>query len=527
MGLASLKELVSAMQFCCGHLRYYRTRQTVVAWLLAFSCHGFLFLSASEGEGFKYGRMFPTNLPPKPTDAYLAKLDALGSALLSDDETNLTSCPVSRLPAGYTYFGQLVDHDLSFDRTKLEAAHDDVEHIENGRTPWLDLDQIYGGGPGASPALYEGTRDSEKFIIADGIDVPIANGYKMLGRQDLPLEKQDLRDAENALVLQMHVVFMRLHNKAIDQHLGCGNGTPFQKAERLVRWQYQYLVRTDYLPAIAQTQIVNEVENTGPRYKWGPAFFIPVEFSAAVFRFGHSMVRPQYEMRPGTQPIKLKDLVSLTLSTTKLPSALIVDWVEFFRGSGSPSAMEIDTHIAADLGKLSRYTTGVFSNPAEAAGVHLMTRGAEIDPTPLPVRTLKRGACMRIPSAQKVAEAMKMQDQQDHRPTDIVLLKNDQLLGKKNRNSQPDKSGDKMDDELLTDTPLFYYILREAEQQTTACGGKLGTIGSRIVADVLEGAYRNAPDHYPDDWTPPEWKIPANSHKRIESLSDLAEVAGK
>ncbi|MDP9004338.1 MAG: peroxidase, partial [Verrucomicrobiota bacterium] len=71
------------------------------------------------------------------------------------------------IPAGYTYFGQFVDHDLTHDTTRLEDSSPDVASISNGRTPHLNLEHLYRGGPRVMAELYETGADpvSAKFRI--------------------------------------------------------------------------------------------------------------------------------------------------------------------------------------------------------------------------------------------------------------------------------------------------------------------------------------------------------------------------
>jgi hypothetical protein len=50
------------------------------------------------------------------------------------------------------------------------------------------------------------------------------------------------------------------------------------------------------------------------------------------------------------------------------------------------------------------------------------------------------------------------------------------------------------DSGFLQKTPLWYYVLKEAEVQ--AGGNSLGEVGSRIVAETLIGQLRNDPSSY-------------------------------
>ena len=54
------------------------------------------------------------------------------------------------IPAGFTYLGQFIDHDITFDPTPFGAAPRRPAALVNLRTPRLDLDSLYGGGPDAA-----------------------------------------------------------------------------------------------------------------------------------------------------------------------------------------------------------------------------------------------------------------------------------------------------------------------------------------------------------------------------------------
>ena len=74
-----------------------------------------------------------------------------------------------------------------------------------------------------------------------------------------------------------------------------------------MQWQYQWLVRHDFLKQICQPDIYNAVvENGQCTIDWNTdGFSIPVEFSQAAFRFGHSMVRPDYTLNEVTQEVPI------------------------------------------------------------------------------------------------------------------------------------------------------------------------------------------------------------------------------
>lgn len=482
-----------------------------------------LLSSAAIGQAQttgRYGHMFPKVTKPSPSD--LEKLAVLGRSILDDGKAPFCGVSNDQTLAIYTYFGQLIDHDLSYDATPLkDADKNEPEKIHNRRTPWLDLDQVYGGGPGRSPALYTGPKGAERFKIEVNCDLPPGKPYKLLGDQLVPPDKRDFRDLENAILLQMHVLFMRLHNIAVEEGLTCGipeidaqDKTPFNKAARLVRWQYQWLVRENFLNEIIDTDIQKRVLAQGPRFQWKPReFFIPVEFSTAAFRFGHSAVRPKYTLRRGGPEISLEKLIDPKIATESLPQELVIDWDKFLKGRMN----SIDTRVVLELGKLRNYTVRIFSNNP----VTDLSKGdARADPPELPVRTLLRSAWMGVTSGQAIARALCLPEEQ--------LLRREELIGRMNCDDhEPDRPGQALDAALLENTPLFFYILREAEVRQA--GRRLGPVGSRIVADVIEGSFRADADsywHLYPKWEPPLWKVASGPPKKIGSLIDLVELVG-
>src|SRR6266404_1559914 len=54
-------------------------------------------------------------------------------------------------PSAFVYLGQFLGHDLTRDDTRLEHASDDPEQTRNLHSARLNLENVYGGGPGESP----------------------------------------------------------------------------------------------------------------------------------------------------------------------------------------------------------------------------------------------------------------------------------------------------------------------------------------------------------------------------------------
>jgi Animal haem peroxidase len=441
-----------------------------------------------------YTRMFPqlARTPSKPNSKLEHGLEELGRLMIDDGKS-----PEGTLPVGYTYLGQFIDHDLTLDLTALNDAHPCVGQIPNFRSPLLDLDQLYGGGPNLSPFLYRNEhrdRGEERFLIGpdrkNGLEYDLprnSEGIALVG---------DARDDENLIIAQLHVAFLKYHNCLIDelkkgsgssiQSAGPAGATLFEQARRLVTWHYQYLVINEFLAALIDPNVFAslQLEQIVPALsKFGP-FRISIEFSAAAFRFGHSMVRNEYPFNTAHEVVALEDLLAHTgiggQARPFLPPDWVIDWPRFFIINRPPKpARKIDTKIASALHRLEHPTLKLFSAARPGA-----------DDTPadkvLPVRTLWRGARMGLPSGQDVAKALHL------KPLEPDEIAPDNGLHTKTLRSYGfDKN-----------TPLWYYILKEAELRQN--GIRLGLVGSRIVADVILGAVHEDPSSYLS--VDPAWK---------------------
>src|SRR5262245_10230218 len=93
-----------------------------------------------HGDPGMFGRMFPELSPLTVDDGPLTELaEAMTDADPSSDAGNNT-----KVPAGFTYLGQFVDHDITLDLTAIGEKEADPAAVDNFRTPALDLDSIYG-----------------------------------------------------------------------------------------------------------------------------------------------------------------------------------------------------------------------------------------------------------------------------------------------------------------------------------------------------------------------------------------------
>jgi len=444
-----------------------------------------------------YGRMFPS-LSSASWD--VSALTALGTASIAGAETNPTpegeidSEDNRDIPAGYTYFGQFVDHDLTFDdRPNDLVTPTAVSSLVNGRTPQLDLDSLYGSGPTTSPTLYE----------SDGVHLKVGaalTGSSDAGARDLPRDVTgkaligDPRNDENRIVAGVHSLFIRLHNQTVDRirtnEPNLSSSALFTRARQEVTWGYQWLIVTDYLPKIAGQQTVNSVINRSANgWNTNPRFYdacqqMPVEFSVAAYRFGHSMVRGLYRINDSTNRLPVfsgtyvpeSDLTGFSPS----PSNFAIDWKFFVPNSSNglgqaQASYKIDGSLTNSLSLLPLPTTG-------------------IGPANLATRNLLRSQQLGLPSGQDVARAM-----------GVTPLRDDQILVGK-------ASGDAADTVAITSVsptfagkaPLWSYILAESMASAYPVSGgaitgpqkapyRLGPVGGRIVTETIAGLLASDP----------------------------------
>ena len=252
--------------------------------------------------GARFGRMFPDS----PAATYGAtggeendNLAILAGKMVSpfDPPKDGPDEEESGIPALYTYLGQFIDHDLTFDPEGSFQKQRDPGATIDFRTPAFDLDNVYGRGPGDQPYMY--AADGKTMLLGD----PITNGDPHA--RDLQRNAAgraligDPRNDENAIVSQLQGLFLRYHNHTVRRHPAAS----FNHVQRIVRDHYQYMVVNDFLPRIVHGSVLDQLK-TGEsfdrdRLKYFPQLanpFMPIEFSTAAYRLGHSMIRPGYRL---------------------------------------------------------------------------------------------------------------------------------------------------------------------------------------------------------------------------------------
>lgn len=461
----------------------------------------------------------PANLLPESRETRdgLARL----GATMRDD--GIARSEDSDIPSGYTYFGQFVDHDITFETTsaplpalinpdlKPLPLNEIRQRIRNARSATLDLDSVYG-----LPA----PRDGEKMRMGkvtplhladkpflrpagkdDENDLP-REGRNSLANHDRAALTGDPRNDENVIIQQMHVAFLRAHNVLVNQ------GKSFEQARVILRQHYQHIVIHDYLKRIVSPQIVDDLLLNGNRFYDAMAepFFLPLEFSAAAFRFGHAMVRADYAFNlnfnrsgePGTDPATLAKLFTFTAMSGQLtdmntlPENWIIEWENF-------------VDVGAPFNKARRLTPKLVEPLFQLPG--LQGQMEFEDGARLAVRNLLRGYLLRLPTGQAVARAI---GQEPLTAEEIEAIA-----------ASPQQIQVLRETGFLQRTPLWFYILAEAAARES--GQRLGLVGGTIVAEVLIGLIRRSENSIlrTQNWAPTLPRIQAHTF----TLSDLLRFA--
>ena len=435
----------------------------------------------------RFGRLFP-ELPPFASatpEMQAALLDLGKPGGIMDAQDNLAAGPVALIvdpnlslnnpnaavasgPAGTTFMGQFIDHDMTFDTRSRLGVPTRPQTSPNSRRPVLDLDSVYGRGPIADVQLYDPT-DRVKFKIKGGglfEDLPRAtDGTAIIA---------DPRNDENLMIAGLHAAFLLFHNNAVDAVRAAGLTDPgevFDEVRHLLTWHYQWIILHEILPSFIGQHMVDEILVRGRRfYRPGDqaAAFIPVEFQAAAYRFGHSLVRPSY--RANLKGDKGSAFFGMIFDPAGQGQADPVD----LRGGARAPRRFIGWQTFFDFGdgevkprKLidTRISTPLFRLPLGA-----IADGTP--PTALPQRNLLRQLTWELPSGQAVAERMSAPVLT---AADLAELA-EYGLG------------------LESSTPLWYYVLKEAE--LVGGGQQLGPVGGRIVGEIIIGLLQVDRDSY-------------------------------
>lgn len=443
--------------------------------------------------------------------------------------------------------------------------------IRNGRRAIFDLDSVYGDGPTFPGEAGPDTEakdfyDGPKLKIGTFVDKGAGEtGGNFPGDQippvadlnrDLPRNANrepligDRRNDENTVIAQLHTGFMRFHNALVDHVAsnpttapeppvsgkvacgygyyhqpddggdgGGGDGNPgdgasddrklFEDAAKLARWHHQWITLHDYLKKVGKASVVDAVIANGPQHynPTGPTPFMPFEHAVAAYRFGHSMVRHEYDFNRNFNfdaPLKatFEELFRFTgkggfRGANRLPFNWVIEWDRFVDPSSGPNraARKIDTRLASDLGAMANEVEEGSMQPDDIKALLMH----------LAQRNLLRGYMMSIPTGQAMANAM-----------GVAPLTADELKD----GNPPAMTAALEAGGFLDRTPAWYYILKEAEIREG--GATLGDVGTTIVAETFVGLLKADPNsilNAGSGWTP-------SDGVGVETVADMLAFAG-
>ncbi|MCU0903489.1 MAG: hypothetical protein MUE83_06395 [Tabrizicola sp.] len=448
--------------------------------------------------------------------------------------TPLSDTPVlqMRLAPVYTYFGQFVNHDISapvgdvvtrpdpprpvgvigngdppgLDRTRRATAQVILKNFVNEQPNPLSLDSLYGDGDGPDSAdrkvraLYEAdgkrfrlgvTRREDDQVFRDMMKSPRlvdhAKGARDILRVDGKPLIADHRNDENLVVSQLHLALLLFHNKAVAQLEGAFNREEecFAAARQLVTLHYHWLILHDFLRNLLSRRALATPWADRPQCL-PAARTVPLEFTTAAFRFGHSMVGATYDFNAnfgpgahlGPEGATLQQLFNFTThrnmgrpdaATLQLPDHWVIDWDRMTRPSG-----------ASTLGGAEKIDLVFASGMLNAMGMEQAAEHGSIL-----FRNLMRGFHRRMPFGQ--AMALKY----GHDPLDEAEIR--AALPEGHINGPHSKTLRALAEELgmLQETPAWLYFLCEARQHER--GERIGPTASEIIADTIVGLMQHMP----------------------------------
>ena len=429
-----------------------------------------------------FGRLFP-DLPTWAVDCEIQSrqqaveiFERLGGPKgIMHDATDCSED--SSIPAAYTFFAQFVDHDITLDaESELRSEPLDTEEIDslpNLRSASLDLDSVYGFGPDISPYLYLTDRSRPGFLgtgsnvqgIENPHDVPrTSDGVALIG---------DFRNDENLFLSQMHLLFLRLHNRL-------RIGRSFEQAQQAARYHYQHVVLRDLLRrvcdenvygfALGQIQQNSELERAERTYPFRLSSLIddsgrlrmPVEFSGAAYRFGHTMVRSHYPVNREYPSVQIFDERLRTTGFRQPAPDLTVDW-RFL--------LELEEYHP---NVCSKKLDHLLANELVALPIPVVPAGSPTNEHSLAFRNLLRGYVFGLPSGQSIAIAL---SEAGYGDIDTSVDLNFEGIPR-----WTDLDGE-LRSKLEKHTPLFFYLMREAA--VSGGGERLGPVGSAILMEVF------------------------------------------
>lgn len=469
---------------------------------------------ADDSGKSKFGYMFPTlqddpkkNLLPE-SDTTVEHLRYIGMKAMRDRADLIPGVPVRAI---YTFLGQFIDHDITLmddHGAQISLANptplppQQIAKIVNARSPNLDLDNVYGPNIYGqfAPTNPNDPRklDVGKVLHVSGLPDGVIDEFQDLPRPDNKIALiGDSRDDENLIIAQLHVAFLRAHNRIVDNWQ-----VDFEEAKKRLIQHYQWIVLDDFLEQTCDPEIVKKIRYGKPNF-FPPAsgpLYMPMEFSLAAYRFGHSKVRASYEKFNSKQPGGGFGFL-FGFTKQQLPDNWVISWPSFLDEQNEDRhPRRIDTTLSGPL----------LSIPAH------QLEGQDPAVGNLAVRNLLRGYMLKLPTGQAVAKLMASEGILPLTPEQITSVAAEIPISDGLTQADFLKNTD-----FANNTPLWFYILAEAA--LLGHGYHLGPVGSTIVAEVLIGILRNSTFSILND---ADWKGPTLGETPGKfDIADLLKLA--
>jgi hypothetical protein len=331
---------------------------------------------------------------------------------------------------GVAIFSQFLAHDITFDANSRLRAGNRVAGIANDRTINLDLDCLYGQ---KTQDFYYDAEDTDKLLLGKEYTDGTHRWHDLQRNAQHKAIIGDSRNDENIIVSRLQVLFIEFHNRMVDHVRSTGGPQKaFAAARREVVWHYHWLIIHEFLGKMLDPSIFSRLLKDSARFYTWPAP-LPLEFTGAAFRTGHSQTRDENRINEATEK-KLFDLGFFTAMEE------YVDWRYLFDfGDGRVQfARRLDPLIGRSFHRLP------------------FVRSNDRREQSLPFRNIRRGVAYGLPSGETIAMRLGFE------PLEVPLTQKLCTAG----------------------TPLWYYMLHEAEVLGNE-GEYLGPVGSTILGECF------------------------------------------
>jgi hypothetical protein len=403
------------------------------------------FQGSPVAAGQPFARLIPNSqayapgVPPRPLAT------ALSQTMVEDPDHPAFSANIA---LGLVFFGQFVDHDLTLNDTVAgQGPSVSATKPVDLRTPALDLDPVYGLGPENQPEFY--TPDGLFFQLGTG-------GTDLLRDADGVAIIGDPRNDENGQIASIHLAFQKYHNTLMTAALNGALPDSLNRAQKnalfaMVRNRvigfHQGLVANALAVAFSGVAISDDMP---------PMARIPVEFSAAVYRLGHTLV-------PNTIVVDAQGTrLSPTDPRLRGPGSEVSYTLLF--GPGAQPAARFDALLSVTMHTLLIPLSPTQSGPGDLIGGNAANIGqGHID----------ANGVMHL----DLAETNILRGREQHLPAGEEYLA---MLDGRRYNPLVDGN-----------TDLFVYMLREA-----APLGHLGRVGGDVFHRTIGGILAADPFRY-------------------------------